>query len=166
MDTFDSFTIQGANRTEKILKEDHPLLNEDLKTAAPPEAVTEKATVATIDEEEFFERELFEDVLEMKSLRKVSETTEIELNKLQDQVYQCLYELYQKNRGVSPPEKNEVFGIFELFFKNYYQHFRTAMESLISSRSPIKVAYFLGKSSDRILESLNQIIQEIEKELA
>lgn len=138
-------------------------MTEEMKTAVLSEPATEKSVV---DEEEFFERELFEDILEMRSLRKVSEVTAIEFSKLQDQVYQCLYQLYQKNRGLIPPEKNEVFGIFELFIKNYYQHFRTSMEGLISRCSPVKVAYFLGKSTDKILEKLDQTIQEIEKELA
>jgi hypothetical protein len=138
-------------------------VTEEMKTAVLSEPATEKSVV---DEEEFFERELFEDILEMRSLRKVSEVTAIEFSKLQDQVYQCLYQLYQKNRGLIPPEKNEVFGIFELFIKNYYQHFRTSMEGLISRCSPVKVAYFLGKSTDKILEKLDQTIQEIEKELA
>ena len=136
---------------------------EELNTATVPEATMERKGV---DEEEFFERELFEDVLQMKSLPKVSEITTIELSKLQDQVYRCLFELYQKNRGVTFPEKNEVFGIFELFFKNFYQHFRTAMEDLISDASPVKVAYFLGKSSDKVFISLDRVIQEIKKELA
>jgi adenylate cyclase len=139
------------------------MVTEELKAAILPEPAADKNIV---DEEEFFERELFEDILEMRSLRKVSEVTAIEFPKLQDQVYQCLYQLYQKNRGLIPPEKNEVFGIFELFFKNYYQHFRTSMEDLISRCSPVKVAYFLGKSSDKILEMLDQTILEIEKELA
>lgn len=139
------------------------MVTEELKAAILPEPAAVKNIV---DEEEFFERELFEDILEMRSLRKVSEVTAIEFSKLQDQVYQCLYQLYQTNRGLIPPEKNEVFGIFELFFKNYYQHFRTSMEGLISRCSPVKVAYFLGKSSDKILEMLDQTILEIEKELA
>lgn len=139
------------------------MVTEELKTAIITDPAVEKNIV---DDEEFFERELFEDILEMRSLKKVSEVTAIEFSKLQDQVYQCLYQLYQKNRGLIPPEKNEVFGIFELFFKNYYQHFRTSMEGLISRCSPVKVAYFLGKSSDKILEMLDQTILEIEKELA
>jgi hypothetical protein len=138
------------------------MVTEELKVAIPPESGAEKTMV---DEEEFFERELFEDVLEMRSLRKVSEATDIEFPKLQDQVYQCLYQLYQRNRGMIPPEKNELFGIFELFFKNYYQHFRSSMEGLISRCSPVKAAYFLGKSSDKLLEMLDQTILEIEKEL-
>lgn len=139
------------------------MVTEEVKAAILPEPAADKNIV---DEEEFFERELFEDILEMRSLRKVSEVTAIEFPKLQDQVYQCLYQLYQKNRGLIPPEKNEVFGIFELFFKNYYQHFRTSMEDLISRCSPVKVAYFLGKNSDKMLEMLDQTILEIEKELA
>lgn len=134
-----------------------------MKAAIHPDPAVEKTMV---DEEEFFERELFEDILEMRSLRKFSEVTAIEFPKLQDQVYQCLYQLFQKNRGLIPPEKNEVFGIFELFFKNYYQHFRTSMEELFSRCPPVKVAYFLGKSSDKILKMLDQTILEIEKELA
>jgi hypothetical protein len=140
------------------------MVTEELKAAIP--AADPAPDKNGVDEEEFFERELFEDILEMRSLRKVSEVTAIEFPKLQDQVYHCLYELYQKNRGMIPPEKNEVFGIFELFFKNYYQHFRSAMEELISRCSPVKVAYFLGQRSDKILETLDQTIQEIEKELA
>lgn len=134
-----------------------------MKAAIQPEPVAETTMV---DEEEFFERELFEDILEMRSLRKVSEVTAIEFSKLQDQVYQCLYQLFQKNRGIVSPEKNEVFGVFELFFKNYYQHFRTSMEELFSRCPPVKVAYFLGKNSDKILKTLDQTILEIEKELA
>lgn len=134
-----------------------------MKAAIQPEPVTETTMV---DEEEFFERELFEDILEMRSLRKISEVTSIEFSKLQDQVYQCLYQLFQKNRGIVSPEKNEVFGVFELFFKNYYQHFRTSMEELFSRCPPVKVAYFLGKNSDKILKTLDQTILEIEKELA
>lgn len=139
------------------------MLTEEPKATMPIEPLSDKNF---IDEEEFFERALFEDVLEMKSLRKISESTEIELPELQDQVYQCLFKLYQKNRGVENPDKNEVFGIFELFFKNYYQHFRIAMERLITEGSPVKVAYFLGKSSDRIISLLDQAIQEIETEMA
>ncbi len=142
------------------------MLNEELKSTVQTKPVTDEATVETVDEEEFFERELFEDVLEMKSLRRVSETAEVELNKLQDQAYQCLYDLYQKNRGIAVPEKNEVFGIFEIFFKNYYQYFRTEMEKLLSKCSPVKIAYFLGKSNDNMLALLEQIIREIEKEIA
>ncbi|HBE80052.1 MAG TPA: hypothetical protein DDW65_20065, partial [Firmicutes bacterium] len=96
-----------------------------------------------IDEEEFFEGELFQDVLELKSLKKVAETTAVDISKLQDQVYQMLFSLYQQTRGIEPDQssgKDEVFAIFELFFKNYYQHFRLAMEGLIAEHSPIKVA--------------------------
>lgn len=139
------------------------MVAEEMKAAIQPEPVTETTMV---DEEEFFERELFEDILEMRSLRKISEVTSIEFSKLQDQVYQCLYQLFQKNRGIVSPEKNEVFGVFELFFKNYYQHFRTSMEELFSRCPPVKVAYFLGKNSDKILKTLDQTILEIEKELA
>lgn len=139
------------------------MVAEELKMPVPTEAVPPKTIV---DEEEFFERDLFEDILGMKSLRKVSEVSTVELTKLQNQVYQCLFELYQKSRGVNLADNNEVFGIFELFFKNYYQHFRTAMEGLITNSSPVKVAYFLGKSSDKMLTLLDQVVGEIEKELA
>ncbi len=143
------------------------MISEEITAAVIPEAVEvsgEKPVM--VDEEEFFARELFEDVLEMKSLRKVSEATEIELNKLQDQAYQCLSELFQKNRDGSLPDNNEVFGLFELFFKNYYQHFRTAMEALLVDCSPVKVAYSLGKSTDKMLALLDQIVAEIKKEVA
>jgi len=142
---------------------DDKMIVEDLNVPIPCETVPQKSAV---DEEEFFERDLFEDILEMKSLRKVSEVTTVELTKLQNQVYQCLFELYQKNRGVNLSDNNEVFGIFEIFFKNFYQHFRTAMEGLITNSSPVKVAYFLGKSSDKMLMLLDQVVREIEKELA
>ncbi len=122
-----------------------------------------------IDEEEFFEKSLFQDVLEMKSVKKVAESTAIDLGELQDQVYQNLFKLFQQNRGISEPEnseKDEVFAIFELFFKNYYQHFRIAMEALIISKSPIKVAYFLGKNADKITAMLDQFIGDLENEIA
>jgi hypothetical protein len=122
-----------------------------------------------IDEEEFFERELFQDVLELRSLKKVAETTEIDINKLQDQVYQALFDLYQKSRGIkaeSVSGQDEAFMIFELFFKNYYQHFRQAMESLVATQSPIKLAYFLGKNCDKITAMLDQFIKELEHEVA
>ena len=122
---------------------------------------------AVIDEEEFFERALFDDVLEMNSLKQVSDTTAGDLKLLQEKTYRCLFDLYQKERGITTTgsEKDEVFGIFEIFFRNYYQHFRSAMEELIKARSPIKVAYFLGKNSDKMQEMLTQVIKEIEKEL-
>jgi hypothetical protein len=121
-----------------------------------------------IDEEEFFERDLFQDVLELKSLKKVAETTTVDINKLQDQVYQTLFGLYQQTMGNKTSEstgQNEVFTIFELFFKNYYQHFRQAMEIIIANQSPIKVAYFLGKNSDKITLMLDQFINELEHEV-
>ena len=120
-----------------------------------------------VDEEEFFERSLFDDVLEMKSLKQVSETTATDLGRLQDQVYQNLFKLFQKTRGLTTPDssQDEAFGIFELFFKNYYQHFRLAMESLLETKSPVTVAYFLGKNTDKMISILDQVVKEIEKEL-
>ena len=120
-----------------------------------------------IDEEEFFERELFQDVLELKSLKKVAETTSVDVNKLQDRVYQTLFELYQQTRGVHVPDpgKDEIFPIFELFFKNYYQYFRQAMEHLITTQSPIKIAYFLGKNSDKVTAMFDQFIKELQNEI-
>jgi hypothetical protein len=122
-----------------------------------------------IDEEEFFERELFQDVLELKSLKKVAEKTAVDINKLQDQVYQTLFGLYQQTRGIKidgGSERDEAFTIFELFFKNYYQHFRQAVEGLIANQSPIKVAYLLGKNSDKVTAMLDQFIKELEHEVA
>jgi hypothetical protein len=122
-----------------------------------------------IDEEEFFERELFQDVLELKSLKKVAETTAVDVNKLQDQVYQTLFNLYQQTRGInvsSPSQQDEIFPIFELFFKNYYQYFREAMDSLLKTQSPIKIAYFLGKNSDKVSAMFDQFIKELQHEVA
>jgi hypothetical protein len=141
-------------------------MSEILKSDVDTELAFERTL---IDEEEFFERELFQDVLELKSLKKVSETTAIDINKLQDQVYQTLFSLYQQTRGINPTvssEKDEVIAIFELFFKNYYQHFRMAMETMIANHAPIKVAYFLGKNSDKVTAMLDQFIKELEHEVA
>lgn len=122
-----------------------------------------------IDEEEFFERTLFQDVLEMKSVRMLSEATGTEFGKLQDQVYRHLFNLYQKVRGVTVTEENEtdeIFIVFELFFKNYYQKFRKAMEELIAaSKSPVKIAYILGQKADKMLAALDSLAKEIESEL-
>ncbi|MGE5605761.1 MAG: hypothetical protein ACM3YE_08735 [Bacteroidota bacterium] len=122
-----------------------------------------------IDEEEFFERTLFQDVLEMKSIRMVSEATATELGKLQDQVYRNIFNLYQKVRGVTVPEDadaDDVFVVFELFFKHYYQNFRKAMENLITaSKSPVKIAYVLGQKTDQMIAALDSVVKEIEKEL-
>jgi hypothetical protein len=122
-----------------------------------------------IDEEEFFERTLFQDVLEMKSIRMISEATATEFGKLQDQVYRNLFNLYQKVRGVSTPEEaetDEVFAVFELFFKQYYQNFRNAMENLMAaSKSPVKIAYVLGQKTDQMIAALDSMVKEIEKEL-
>jgi hypothetical protein len=131
----------------------------------------ENNTIAetVIDEEEFFERTLFQDVLEMKSVRMLSEATGTEFGKLQDQVYRNIFNFYQKIRGVAVPEENEtdeVFAVFELFFKNYYQKFRKAMEELIAtSKSPIKVAYILGQKADKMMVALDSVAKEIESEL-
>lgn len=122
-----------------------------------------------IDEEEFFERTLFQDVLEMKSIRMISEATATEFGKLQDQVYRNIFNLYQKVRGVAAPEEaenDEVFVVFELFFKHYYQNFRKAMENLIAaSKSPVKIAYVLGQKTDQMITALDSVVKEIEKEL-
>lgn len=122
-----------------------------------------------IDEEEFFERALFQDVLEMKSIRMLSEATANEFGKLQDQVYRNLFDFYQKVRGINVTEQtetDEVFVVFELFFKHYYQSFRKAMEELItSSKSPVKIAYILGHKAEKMVASLNSIVKEIESEL-
>lgn len=122
-----------------------------------------------IDEEEFFERTLFQDVLEMKSVRMVSEATGAEFGKLQDQVYRNIFNLYQKVRGITVPEvaeTDEIFVVFELFFKHYYQNFRKAMENLIAaSKSPVKIAYVLGQKTDQMIVALDSVIKEIEKEL-
>src|SRR4051812_27912167 len=99
-------------------------MNEILKPNEPTNALEN----TVVDEEEFFERALFDDVLEMKSLKQVTENTAADLGKLQDQAYQTLFELFQKTRGITTlsSTQDEVFGIFELFFKGYYQHFRLA----------------------------------------
>ncbi len=123
-----------------------------------------------IDEEEFFERTLFQDVLEMKSIRMLSEATTTEFGKLQDQVYHNLFNLYQKVRGITVTEEteiDEVFVVFELFFKHYYQNFRKAMEELIaSSKSPVKIAYILGQKADKMIATLDSVVKEIESELS
>ncbi|MGE5583828.1 MAG: hypothetical protein ACM3X9_15025 [Bacillota bacterium] len=121
-----------------------------------------------IDSEEFFERELFQDVLEMKALKKVAENIAIDINKLQDQVYQQLFQIFQEARGIKngTAEKDDVFTVFELFFKNYYQHFRGSMEKLLATKSPVKVAYFLGKNADKITAMLDQMISDLEHEVA
>ncbi|HBF35847.1 MAG TPA: hypothetical protein DDW50_00825 [Firmicutes bacterium] len=133
------------------------------------ENCTEQAFEKTmIDEEEFFERELFQDVLELKSLRKVAENAAIDVNKLQDQAYQTLFSLYQQNRGIkaASPGQDDIFPIFELFFKSYYQYFRQAMEGLLATESPVKVAYFLGKNSDKVTAMFDQFIKDLQHEVA
>lgn len=123
---------------------------------------------APVMNEEFFEKTLFEDIFEMKSIAQVSEKTAVDIKDLQDEVYQTLFNLFQKTRGITPPppkSQDDVLGIFELFFKNYYQHFRSAMENLIAVQSPVKVAYYLGRNSDKLLLMLDQFLQEIEWEL-
>ncbi len=142
-----------TNETNAVLTE----------TAETPVAKT------IIDEEEFFERALFQDILEMKSVRMLSEATATEFGKLQDQVYRNLFTLYQKVRGISvneASETDEVFMVFELFFKQYYQNFRKAMESLIAtSKSPVKIAYVLGQKTDQMIAALDSVVKEIEKDL-
>ena len=119
-----------------------------------------------IDEEEFFERTLFQDVLEMKSVRMISEATATEFGKLQDQVYRNIFNLYQKVRGVTVSEEPETDEVFGLFFKHYYQNFRKAMETLIAaSKSPVKIAYVLGQKTDQMITALDSVVKEIEKEL-
>lgn len=122
-----------------------------------------------IDEEEFFERALFQDILEMKSLKQVSEATDTRVEKLQDQAYQSLFSLYQRVRGQESidrvGDKDEIFGVFELFFKNFYQQFRQTMEELVANRSSVKIAYILGKRSDLIINMLDHLVKEIEKDL-
>jgi hypothetical protein len=121
-----------------------------------------------VSSEEFFEKTLFDDVFEMKSILEVSEKTAFSLKDLQDEVYQTLFDLFQKTRGINTPSSkssDEMFGIFELFFKTYYQHFRSAMEDLIVNESPVKVAYYLGKNTDRLLVMLDQFVQEVEREI-
>jgi hypothetical protein len=39
------------------------------------------------------------------------------------------------------------------------------MENIIANQSPIKVAYFLGKNSDKITFMLDQFIKELEHEV-
>lgn len=133
------------------------------------ETVDTPVAKTIIDEEEFFERTLFQDVLEMKSVRMLSEATATEFGKLQDQVYRNIFNLYQKVRGVTVPEgaeTDEVFVVFELFFKHYYQNFRMAMENLIAaSKSPVKIAYVLGQKTDRMISALDSVVKEIETEL-
>ena len=120
-----------------------------------------------IDEEEFFERALFQDVLEMKSVRMVSEATATEFGKLQDQVYRNVFNLYQKVRGVTVSEEPETDEVFELFFKHYYQNFRKAMENLIAtSKSPLKIAYILGQKADKMMATLDLVVKEIEAEIS
>ena len=118
----------------------------------------------TVQGGEFFERTLFNDILGMESLRQVSEATAVDLDKLQDQTYQCLFNLYQQTRGIDQPnlpENDQVFVVFELFFKNFYQHFRLAIEDLIKAHSPLKVAYFLGKNSEKMQSILEQVVKEM-----
>jgi len=120
-----------------------------------------------IDEEEFFERTLFQDVLEMKSVRMISEATATEFGKLQDQVYRNIFNLYQKVRGVTVSEEPETDEVFGLFFKHYYQNFRKAMENLIAtSKSPLKIAYILGQKADKMMATLDLLVKEIEAEIS
>lgn len=131
-------------------------------------AVNPEQAEATI-QEEFFEPALFQDVMDMKSIPQVSEKTASDLKTLQDEVYRSLFNLFQKTRGITIHEKNdseEMFNIFELFFKSYYQHFRVAMDEMLTNKSPLKVAYYLGKNSDKLLVMMEQFIHEIEQELA
>lgn len=142
------------------------MMSEILQSELDQDLAFEKTV---IEEEEFFEKELFQDVLEMKSLKKVAETTTADINKLQGQIYQTLFNIYQQTLGINEAggsEQDEVFAIFELFFKNYYQHFRMAMENVIAGHSPIKVAYFLGKNTDKVTAMLDQFIKELEHEVA
>lgn len=143
------------------------LPNDVSLSISEPENVPITNTI--IDEEDFFERALFQDVVEMKSVRMLSEATATEFGKLQDQVYRNLFTLYQKVRGITVTEQtetDEVFVVFELFFKNYYQNFRKAMEELItSSKSPVKIAYILGHKAEKMIASLDSVIKEIESEL-
>jgi len=120
------------------------------------------------DEEEFFERDLFQDILNMRSLLQVSETTATDLQTIQEQTYQSVFNLFQKIRGLSTTTDavhDEVYGIFELFFKNYYQHFRRSMETMLMEKSPVKVAFYLGKNSDKFVNLLEVFIRELEKEI-
>lgn len=119
--------------------------------------------------EEFFEPVLFQDVMEMKSVPLVAEKTASDFKALQDEVYRSLFNLFQKTRGITVQDKNtsdEMFNLFELFFKSYYHHFRVAMDEMLTNKSPLKVAYYLGKNSDKLLAMLEQFIQEIGRELA
>ena len=125
-------------------------------------------TSTILDTEEFFERFLFQDVLNMTALTEVSDKTAIDLKDLQDEAYQNLYTLIQKFRGISIQDEHsgdEILGIFELFLKNYYQHFRSSMEKLLKEKSPTKVAYYLGKNSEKFLQMLDLFIKEIEREI-
>ena len=138
-----------------------PVLNQSVMADLNP-------TVA----EEFFEQTLFDDVLIMQSVRQVSEATAISFEKLRDEVYQSLFQVFQKARGIGTnasekAEKTEddLFPIFEMFFKGYYQHFRQAMETLITAESPVKVAFVLGQKSDRLNQLLDQFIREVEADL-
>ncbi len=132
------------------------------------ESVSPEFENTVIDDEEFFERELFQDVLDLKSLKKVAQTAAVDVNKLQDRVYQTLFTLYQQTRGVNPPSpgQDDIFPIFELFFKNYYQYFREAMESLLKNQSPVKIAYYLGKNSDKVTAMFDQFIKELQHDVA
>ncbi|HOP75807.1 MAG TPA: hypothetical protein PLC07_12280 [Bacillota bacterium] len=119
--------------------------------------------------EEFFEDALFQDILGMKSIPQVAEKTAYDLKELQDDVYQALFALFQKTRGIATPSStgsDDIFLIFETLFKGFYQHFRQAMEAISQDQPPVKVAYVLGKNSDKLLKMLDQFIQEINKELS
>lgn len=129
---------------------------------------TDPAVKDGVNTEEFFEQDLFRDIRDMKSLRLVSETAPCDSAILEEAVYQCLFTIYQKARGIpeaKDPEADEIFGIFEMFFKQYYQHFRAKMEELMSEKSPVKVAYLLGKNSARLLTMLDVTINDIANEL-
>lgn len=133
--------------------------------SSPPEL----SPNADLVKEEFFEDALFQDILEMKSIVQVSEKTAYDLKELQDEVYQALFTVFQKTRGISTPSStgsDEIFLIFETFFKGFYQHFRQAMEVIAHDKHPVKVAYILGKNSDKLLKMLDQFIQEIREELS
>lgn len=125
-------------------------------------------TQTMVATEEFFEPSLFQDILNMKSLLEISEKTATDLKVLQDQTYQNLFNFYQNVRGISVNEsesRDEVFAIFELFFKNYYQYFRRSMEDLLSEKSPLKVAYYLGKNTEKFSQMLSTLVNEIKKEM-
>lgn len=128
----------------------------------------ESPSSALISEEEFFENSLFHDIMEMSSIPQVAEKTAYNLKDLQDEVYQSLFNIYQRTRGItssSPSQSDEIFNIFELFFKNYYQHFREGMEKIAAEGSSLKIAYYLGKNSGKLLATLDQFIAEMEQEL-